>query len=206
MRGSIEPVFDVGKGRPSATCKLPSPQVAGIQYLRLRTQGVRRSSIGEKGRPPCKRCHIEGQACVLAGSRRGGDFSKFRKTKRSTTASVSFGEDGTRRDSTNLGQRPEDLRGDLGSPVEAAFEGIQNPLEALRLLAEAAAENRDEVISSENSNSGAKNASSTETSHENAIPCTEHASRTARRSGLQLYEPVASGVLRPNVIGTLLER
>lgn len=54
----------------------------------------------------------------------------------------------TRRDSKSLGQRPEDLRGDLGSPVEAAFEGIQNPLEALRLLAEAAAENRDEVISS----------------------------------------------------------
>lgn len=95
--------------------------------------------------------------------------------------------------------------------MEAAFEGIQNPLEALRLLADAAAENRDEVISSGNSHSGTRNASNTDTTHENAIPCTadgrtEHASRTPRRSGLELYEPVASGILRPNVIGTLLER
>lgn len=95
--------------------------------------------------------------------------------------------------------------------MEAAFEGIQNPLEALRLLAEAAAENRDEVVSSEDSNLNTRNASDTEAAHENAIPCaadgrTEHASRTARRSGLQQYEPVASGILHPILIGTLLER
>lgn len=116
-----------------------------------------------------------------------------------------------RQDPTNSSQRPEDLGGESGSPVEAAFEGIQNPLEALRLLAEAAAENRDEVIFSEDSNLNTRDASDTETAHENAIPCTEdgrteHASRTARCSGLQLYEPVASGILNPNLIGMLLER
>lgn len=114
-------------------------------------------------------------------------------------------------DPTDPGQRPENLRGESVSPVEAAFEGVQNPLEALRLLAEAAAENRDEVIASEDSNVNTRNASDTETAHENAIPCTadgrtEHASRTVRRRGLQLYEPVASGVLHPNLIGMLLER
>lgn len=81
--------------------------------------------------------------------------------------------------------------------MEAAFEGIQNPLEAPRLLAEAAAdENRGETISSEESNLNTRNASDTEAAHENTVPCaadgrTEHASRTARRSGLQQYEPVS---------------
>lgn len=95
--------------------------------------------------------------------------------------------------------------------MERAFDGIQNPLEALRLLAEAAADNRDEVNISEDSNLNTRNASDAELAHENVIPYTtdeptEHTSRTARRSGLQLYEPVAGGVLHPNVIGTLLER
>lgn len=171
-----------------------------------------RSSIGEKGKPPCKRCHVEGQACILAGSRRGGDFSRFRKTKRSTTANVSLGDNVMRQDPTNPGQGQEDLGGESGPPAEAAFEGIQNPLEALRLLAEAAAENRDEVISSEDSTLDTRNASDAETAaHENTIPCPadgpmEQVSRSARRSRLQLYEPIASGALHPNVIGTLLER
>lgn len=110
------------------------------------------------------------------------------------------------------GQKPEDTRGYPGSPVEPAFESVQNPLEALRLLAEAAAENRDEAISSEESNLNTRDASDTEAVHENAIsqtadePRTEHVSRTARRGGLQMYEPVSSGVLNPTIIGTLLER
>lgn len=117
----------------------------------------------------------------------------------------------TRQDPSSPGQRPEDLTGESGPPVEAAFEGIQNPLEALRLLAEAAAEDRGEATFSDDSNLNTRNASETETVHENAIPCiahgrTEHASRTARRSGLQLYEPVASGALHPIIISTLLER
>lgn len=124
---------------------------------------------------------------------------------------MSLGDNVMRQDPTNPGQGPEDLGGELGPPAPAAFEGIQNPLEALQLLAEAAAENRDEVISSEDSNLNTRNASDAGTAHENTIPPTagepmEHASRTARRSGLQLYEPVASGVLHPKIIGTLLER
>ena len=102
------------------------------------------------------------------------------------------------------------MRGQPSSSVEPAFEGIQNPLDALRLLAEAASENRDEIVSSADSNMNTRHASVSEAAHDDGISTThghaEATSRTAMLSGLQLYEPVASGTLDPTMIGTLLER
>lgn len=169
---------------------------------------VFRNSVGEKGKPPCKRCHVEGHLCILAGSRRGGDFSRYRKSKRSTTTSVSWSDNGLGRPA-NTGQITDNVRGERSSSVEPAFEGIQNPLDALRLLAEAAAENRDEAVSSGGSNWNTRNGS--EAAQEDSIPNTttgntEPPSQIAEPSCLQAYEPVASGVLSSAIIGTLLER
>lgn len=175
---------------------------------KLCTNAVFRDSVGEKGKPPCKRCHVEGHLCILAGSRRGGDFSKYRKSKRSTTTSVSWGNNRLGHPA-NAGQISDNVGGECNPSVEPAFEGIQNPLDALRLLAEAAAENRDEAVSSGDSNWNTRNGS--EAVHEDSIPNittgnTELPSQTAEPSSLQVYEPVASGGLSSAIIGNLLER
>ena len=99
-----------------------------------------RRSIGENGKPPCVKCHNEGFHCVLAGSRRGGDYSRHRQ--RSGNISQ---EDARQRVRS---AQPSRLAGAGTTRVEPyetrrsrnhASEGIQNPLQALELLAKVAA-------------------------------------------------------------------
>ena len=40
--------------------------------------------MGEAGKPPCLECYRTGQQCLLAPSRRGGDYSQFRVRRKPT--------------------------------------------------------------------------------------------------------------------------
>lgn len=99
------------------------------------------NSTGEYGKPPCLKCYYEGAHCVLASSRRGGDYSRHRQR-----ASAGFHENARRYARFGLPSRsvdPGTAQPDLSSPgrndtVEHE-DGIQNPLQALDLLAKVAA-------------------------------------------------------------------
>ncbi|KAJ5713941.1 uncharacterized protein N7483_011122 [Penicillium malachiteum] len=91
-------------------------------------------SSGTPGKPPCVKCTREGADCVLADSRRGGNFSRLRRSKKRATP-VS-GASTPRIPSTHL---------DTPLPSQSVRNGeqhvhanLQNPSDALLILAHAA--------------------------------------------------------------------
>jgi len=118
---------------------------------------ISRTSIGEEGRTPCFECHRCGQECNLPPSRRGGDYSRYRKRRRQeeslggdlTVATESpqcivrttLGEETvlTERNTHSPASIPEDLDDD---PIHA--EELRNPSDALQILARTTSHQRDE--------------------------------------------------------------
>ncbi|KAL4894523.1 hypothetical protein BDV59DRAFT_207115 [Aspergillus ambiguus] len=88
---------------------------------------------------PCSKCAAEGQQCIPAASRRGGDYSRFRIRKNLPQ----------QRDSSEVND-PEKpyLDNNLSRPAGArdgpsqSIGGVQNPLEALQILAQTASSER----------------------------------------------------------------
>ncbi|KAF3800095.1 hypothetical protein GCG54_00015474 [Colletotrichum gloeosporioides] len=100
-----------------------------------------RDSIGERGRPPCAKCVREGVDCSLAGSRRGGDFSQYRGNKRqrrdsdvatapSVVSAASF--------------VPETIAETPKPREQPLHRSLQNPSDALLILARAAEDGDDD--------------------------------------------------------------
>ncbi|KAK1464815.1 hypothetical protein CMEL01_12170 [Colletotrichum melonis] len=97
---------------------------------------ARKTRIGDSGKPPCAKCVREGAECSLASSRRGGDFSQYRGSKRqrrdsdihpavSTTPTASFAA-------------PESVAETPRVREEPLHRSLQNPSDALLILARAA--------------------------------------------------------------------
>ncbi|KAF2148173.1 hypothetical protein K461DRAFT_316551 [Myriangium duriaei CBS 260.36] len=146
------------------------------------------NSVGEIGRPPCRRCHIEGQECLLAGSRRGGDYSTRRRNKRPITAVVSG------RDRANE-LHPSTTNDDAEQHHTVQFQSIQNPLEALQALAQVTDDGGGDSRRLHQTDDG---------------PSSSQWSRLGSRAGtespsLPNYAPVANGLLKADTIGPLLE-
>ncbi|PMD33557.1 hypothetical protein L207DRAFT_557613 [Hyaloscypha variabilis F] len=132
--------------------------------------------IGEIGRPPCLECFRAGHDCNLAGSRRGGDYTHFRKPRR-------------------------EIRRDLNSSIncsqdkEALCSELKNPLDALQILAEAAvvdqdsSSNSDRILFSD---------------HPQAV--TQKASQIGTAAaGIEYYELVMNGALERETILNLIQ-
>ena len=89
-------------------------------------------------KPPCAKCVREGADCILAGSRRGGDFSRFRNSHQHISEK-----------SRRVARQPARLVGDDNgdgrpqhSPADnPVHDSLQNPSDALLILAHAAGEN-----------------------------------------------------------------
>ncbi|CAH0058149.1 unnamed protein product [Clonostachys solani] len=102
-------------------------------------------SVGEPGRPPCAKCAREGAECVLAQSRRGGNYSHLR---------------GSRQKAPNKPvQEPTAFTpsSDHFSPHQhkaGDHDSLQNPSDALLILAHAAGQ-PDEQIGGETAAIGA---------------------------------------------------
>ncbi|KAH7246865.1 hypothetical protein NW759_009297 [Fusarium solani] len=99
-------------------------------------------TVGEPGKPPCAKCLREGAECVLAGSRRGGDFSHLRRPRQQaqrrpeTALSVSSSDHVSPRQ-TKAGE-------------DSVHDKLQNPSDALMMLCHAAGEQGDDDASNEN--------------------------------------------------------
>ncbi|KAF4993445.1 hypothetical protein FDECE_13395 [Fusarium decemcellulare] len=102
----------------------------------------RAGSVGEPGKPPCAKCLREGAECVLAGSRRGGDFSHLRRPRQ---------QQAKRRTETALSVSSSDHvspRQNNSKPGEdSVHDSLQNPSDALLILAHAAGEPGDDGAS-----------------------------------------------------------
>ncbi|KAF4925827.1 hypothetical protein CGCVW01_v003367 [Colletotrichum viniferum] len=100
-----------------------------------------RDSIGERGRPPCAKCVREGVDCSLAGSQRGGDYTQYQGNKRqrrdsdaatapSVVSVVSF--------------VPETIIETSKPQEQPLHRSLQNPSDALLILARAAEDGDDD--------------------------------------------------------------
>lgn len=123
--------------------------------------------------PPCFKCLREGASCVLAGSRRGGDFSSLRRSRRSETAAE--GRIGT--DNADAGR----------TPVEG---NLQNPSDALLILANAANEDGADPISPQSVFSRGQ---------ASGFPASQ-------QDGIATYTPLERGILTLELLHHLLDR
>ncbi|KAL3459588.1 hypothetical protein BJX64DRAFT_279100 [Aspergillus heterothallicus] len=171
-------------------------------------------SIGHPGKPPCLKCHQDGLDCMLAGSRRGGDFTRFRvsRTRRNydfdATYRVNNGRSSSRR-RTGIHQHTH-TRGDRATREASsdfnevrACGGIQNPLEALQILAQAAAHN--DFADGDIPNSGVEILSPSSSKVMTTSSRPQIGAAGNAQTGLESYGPVADGVLDPRVLDHLLQ-
>ncbi|KAB8222350.1 hypothetical protein BDV33DRAFT_229625 [Aspergillus novoparasiticus] len=89
---------------------------------------------------PCSKCFSEGHRCVIATSRRGGDYSRFRvrKSQKHREEEVR----GCDRSEHTIESRAVDSANTETTAADHSLGGIQNPLEALQILAQTAATER----------------------------------------------------------------
>lgn len=98
-----------------------------------------RKTIGESGKPPCVKRHNEGHSCTLAESRRGGDYSRHRVRRRAHPENLSWlAGHGSSRTTTAHNIKT--------SSNSSEAVGIQNPLEAIELLAKVASKKNETVF------------------------------------------------------------
>ncbi|RAK99623.1 Zn(II)2Cys6 transcription factor [Aspergillus ibericus CBS 121593] len=87
---------------------------------------------------PCSKCASEGYRCILATSRRGGDYSRFRGRRHTLATQPSIGTESSKR-KPELDSNPLRYR-TLRMQNDSKFDGgVQNPWEALQILAQTAA-------------------------------------------------------------------
>ncbi|KAF4861102.1 hypothetical protein CGCSCA2_v004811 [Colletotrichum siamense] len=98
-------------------------------------------SIGERGRPPCAKCVREGVDCSLAGSRRGGDYSQYRGNKRQRRDS----DVATAPSVVSVASFVPETIVETPKPREQPLHrSLQNPSDALLILARAAEDGDDD--------------------------------------------------------------
>ncbi|CRL22014.1 Fungal transcriptional regulatory protein, N-terminal [Penicillium camemberti] len=92
------------------------------------------TSLSDKTLSACLQCIRAGGECILAGSRRGGDFSRFRRSRQKQNSTPSLSE--ARMENSPIDQHNRDpMEGD-GDPIHAE---LTNPGDALQILARLAA-------------------------------------------------------------------
>ncbi|EIT77320.1 hypothetical protein AO1008_08873 [Aspergillus oryzae 100-8] len=89
---------------------------------------------------PCSKCFSEGHRCVVATSRRGGDYSRFRARKSQKHQEEELRE--CDRSEHTIESRAVDSVNTETVAADHRLGGIQNPLEALQILAQTAATER----------------------------------------------------------------
>ncbi|RYC90127.1 hypothetical protein BFJ63_vAg7068 [Fusarium oxysporum f. sp. narcissi] len=164
-------------------------------------------SGGDAGKPPCAKCLREGAECILAGSRRGGDYSHHRRSRQTTkdyrgkTARSVSSSDHVSPQQTSIAKPREDN----------VHDKLQNPSDALLVLAHAAGQPEDEDGLDENQH--ASNEYESQVNGTEASPSTI-TMQIARPGHLQPgmaseatvndYPPVKDGTLDPIILIQLL--
>ncbi|KAJ5370536.1 uncharacterized protein N7496_006628 [Penicillium cataractarum] len=112
-----------------------------------------RQGIGDPNKPPCVKCDREGAECVLATSRRGGNYSHLRRQKKQFASERHGHEDARRfpRPEPALSiSSPENASLHSATPGDHVHDNLQNPSDALLILAHAAGQPEDQGQSQAN--------------------------------------------------------
>ncbi|CAG9992937.1 unnamed protein product [Clonostachys byssicola] len=163
-------------------------------------------SVEEPGKPPCLSCHLDGYECALAGSKRGGDYSHMRRKSKNAR----------NRSRQPPAPEPQPIQGIESHPPDPHQSqqpdlctehstGVQNPLEALQILVQAAAASPSSTNKAINGSPAGQN-----TAHPLGVspPDTLEHGRTAAGNavrGLESYGPLANGLLDTTMLDHLLQ-
>lgn len=108
-------------------------------------------SVGEPGKPPCAKCRREGAECLLGGSRRGGDYSRHRRSAKGPNLnSIDYWPSSTGGPSHHHTARPhaaslaeQSVEQETSHNAAMVHDCLQNPSDALLILAHAAGRPED---------------------------------------------------------------
>ncbi|KGO45237.1 Transcription factor, fungi [Penicillium expansum] len=92
------------------------------------------SNLSDGTNPSCIQCLRSGNECILAGSRRGGDFSQFRYSRRGQSSTPTLS-----RANIGHGLHDEQSRDDENAIEDPIYAELTNPGDALQILAQLAA-------------------------------------------------------------------
>ncbi|KAL2841823.1 hypothetical protein BJX68DRAFT_257999 [Aspergillus pseudodeflectus] len=162
-------------------------------------------STGQSGKPPCLKCHVGGYDCVLAGSRRGGDFTRFRAPnprRRHHEFGTLYLNDGQNTQIYQSQSRPIDYRGGNDSSERRNREGSTEF--TLQILAQAAASN-DPPHGDMAAAADTGLPSPTSTASMTMCGRQQTATDGPSRVGLESYGPVADRILDPRLLDHLLQ-
>lgn len=156
-----------------------------------------RNSVGELGKPPCRDCFRSGQECILAPSRRGGDYTQFRKPNKRKSKSARTNVISSAADPGTEGNANESPEADQ-SPL---YSELKNPSDALQVLARVATHDGDTTRAHNSCSPNDQVASSRpgEVFSQNALDA-------FASPGIQSYKLVADGVVLPETILQLLQQ
>ncbi|RMY61168.1 hypothetical protein D0865_01145 [Hortaea werneckii] len=176
---------------------------ACVRCRRRKTRCILQTE-GNAQAPPCASCRSGGHDCVLAGSRRGGDFSHRRAVRRmqSTLHEPETSSEGSAQNAapTCRHENPSTEAVPERSSLDPASSGegcgcMQNPFQALQMLVRGAS---DVSPNSHLTTSPGRNDAST-----NGEP--SPLSRNGNAVGPAAYMPIATGFLNLRMLGHLLQ-
>lgn len=140
-------------------------------------------NVGGHGQPPCIKCTREGSDCVLADSRRGGDYTHLRRRFRTRSPFRTRSAHQAREEEPPRAVKPQDSAG--------FHDSLQNPTDALLLLASVVGDHASSMA---------------DASSESPIKDTTAPSRTTRNPHniLHTYPPLREGTLTLGLLYHLL--
>lgn len=177
---------------------------ACIRCRRRKTRCILQTE-GNAQAPPCASCLSGGHDCVLAGSRRGGDFSHRRPVRRAQP-DLHVPETSSERSAQNAAsacrhENPSTEAGPERSSLDPAGSGegcgcMQNPFQALQMLVRGASDvsPNSHLATSPGRNDAASNGEPS--------PLI----RTGHVAGPSAYMPIATGFLNLRMLGHLLQQ
>jgi hypothetical protein len=159
----------------------------------------------------------------LAGSRRGGNFTHFRKPRTSTANSIqkrrpepSIAREEAINVASHAQQHGESLPQNNDPLEESICAELQNPLDALQILAKVAVNNDDYFpIPSRNISASSSNGAVSRDSHDALrtdvvidpeLDILDPAEAALLPSGIGSYRLIAKGVLEPKILIHLLRQ
>lgn len=161
-----------------------------------------RDSIGEPKNPPCVSCHHSGSQCVLAESRRGGNFRPYRTRKTPVSRAVAG------RPAEVQGPNDRLTDGNPSTPglnINASDEGpcveLRNPSDALQILAQS--DQADQDVSSPYHASNDTDAQP-QTSSPESLSKFPSSSGQPQATVLDNYALVERGLVHPSILPELL--
>lgn len=173
-----------------------------MQYVRPTTPSTPacthttvRVGVGEPKKPPCVACYESGSECILASSRRGGNFRHYRRLSRADSGP---GQSNNRPGPSSGEPSDDEGSASIDRSGDVLTMELRNPSDALQILA----------LSGDNAEEGQNTSPSSVA--DTVLRCRTEAAHGAPNHSQSVttafddYELVERGILRPGLVSELL--